>query len=181
VTGMLAIGWSYPYRLDLRQRLVLAGLENINLAQSRAWNPHLLHERVSNTASSLGRGPSARTGRRKAALQRGVCERLLIMANSHEAVTRVTMQRTGGQWCVHARQLQCFGARLGCHDQFLGCMGKFSCAVTMVGDAFQEQSGQYRERLRLSGPRLGTAAIHGSCVTLTTNARSPAELRRMCV
>lgn len=87
MTGMLAIGCPYPYRLDLRQRLFLAGLENINLAQSRSWNPHLLHERVSNTASSRGRGPSARTGRRKAALQRGVCERLLIMANSHEAVT----------------------------------------------------------------------------------------------
>jgi hypothetical protein len=27
----------------------------------------------------------------------------------------------------------------------LGCMGKFRCAVTMVGDAFQERCGQSRE------------------------------------
>jgi hypothetical protein len=178
---MLAIGWPYPYRLNLRQRLVLAGLENINFAQSRAWNPHLLHERVSNTAPSLGRGPSARTGRRKAALKRGVCERLLIMASSHEATTKshdATHWRTVVCACEAVAMLW---ARLGCHDQSLGCMGKFSCAVTMVGDTFQEQSGQYRERLRLSGPRLGTAAIHGSCVTLTMNARSHDELRRMCV
>lgn len=64
---------------------------------------------------------------------------------------------------VRARMLQhCRGHASGqgaCHDQLLGCMGKFSCAVTTVGDAFQEQSGQSRERLRLSGTRLATAAL----------------------
>lgn len=52
----------------------------------------------------------------------------------------------------------CFGHISGesaFHDQLLGNVSKFSCAVTMVGDAFQEQSGQSRERLRLSGTPAG--------------------------
>ena len=117
-------------------------------------------------------------------------QQLLITAKSHELT--VTMQRSAGQRCVHASLQHCLGHALGqraCHDQLLGCMGKFSCAVTMPGDAFQEQSGQSRERLRLSGPRLATAALCRCAlsssvtrVTLTANARTYAEIRQsMCV
>jgi len=114
----------------------------------------------------------------------------LIVADNGQRVTKpqvtLTMQRSAGQRCVHASLSIAVGgpraSQHARHDQLLGCMGKFSCAVTNVGDAFQEQSGQYRKRLRLSGPPAGYGGDSALLCNPAANARSSAQRRQsMCV
>ena len=162
--------------------LRLAGLILIATTCVRARSSgYREHHRFSNRARCRSSNPAARAStsvrrctsraRRFLRVQGLVPPKRQAVAASSPAVTdngeesrtdsHDTTQRPSA---VCACELQhCLGHASGqrtCHDQLLGCMGKFSCAVTMPGDAFQEQSGQSRERLRLSGTRLATAELH---------------------
>lgn len=186
---MVAIGWPYPLIATTCVRAGSSGYREHQLRSMQGVSPNSAARASPSVRVCCyffrAQGIAVAKRHSSAAVPQGDAD------NGQQSRT-VTMQRTGGQRCVHASEAfarycsQCPGLASGqraCHDQFLGCMGKFRCAVTMVGDAFQEQCGQSRERLRLSGPRLATAGARQlHCVTLTANARSSAELRQsMCV